>query len=92
MTNQISNAEKARRAAVVRDASDKMSEKFAGSMLGKTLSVLFEQEENGISTGHSENYITVTVDGENLRGCVLDVQIQGQNSSALWGKICPPQV
>lgn len=92
MPDQVPNAEKARRAAIARDAAGKMSQQFAERMCGKTLSVLFEQEEDGVSVGRSENYLTVTVNEANLRGCVLDVQIQGQNGSALWGKICLPQV
>jgi len=51
------------------------------------LSVLFETEHNGMSEGHSENYLEVLSYGENLKGKLCNVKITDVKDGKLIGKI-----
>lgn len=49
--------------------------------------MLFETEENGAWQGHSDTYVLVRAEGENLRGELRDVYITGVSGEILVGKI-----
>lgn len=88
MPDQISKAEKERRAKLASAAALEMKRGFAASQVGKTLSVLFEREKSpGIFEGHSKNYLLVSSNGEALRNRVCDVLIKGTDGAALFGDI-----
>lgn len=57
------------------------------SSVGLTLPVLFEHEEGGRCSGHSDTYLTVSVPGEGLRGRILPVRITGVSGEELTGEI-----
>ena len=64
-----------------------MRNEYLQRQVGRTLSVLFEQEENGVWSGHAGNYVLVRARGEKLRNAILNVQITACEDGALWGNI-----
>ncbi|MGL5438777.1 MAG: tRNA (N(6)-L-threonylcarbamoyladenosine(37)-C(2))-methylthiotransferase MtaB [Filifactoraceae bacterium] len=76
MKNQISAEIKQYRSNILMGMSKKYKEEFNKSMIGKTVSVLFEVFENGVNIGHTMNYINVNVlSVENLSRKILNVTI-----------------
>jgi len=64
-------------------------EGFAGSFIGKTLSVLFEKEiRPGIYEGKTNNYLTVTAKSEtDMTGQIKEVLLSSCDGAVLTGKI-----
>ena len=90
MPMQLTRKEKSCRVHEASLIADEMLQTYRKSMIGKTLYVLFETEDQEGSSGHSENYIPVTVRGTGLRGEVLPVLIKGLNGEHLQGEIQGP--
>ena len=57
------------------------------SVMGRTLPVLFEREEDGFSLGHSDTYQLVRVKGAGLRGKTRDVLVTAQEGEKLYGEL-----
>jgi threonylcarbamoyladenosine tRNA methylthiotransferase MtaB len=87
MEGQLTNAVKARRVAEAQKAASEMEDAYLRSCVGKSLSVLFETERDGESTGHASNYAHVYVHNEQLHGIVKNVKIDGVQDKMLVG-IC----
>ena len=66
-------------------AADEMKRAYLCGCVGKTLSVLFEAEKDGVFWGHSGNYCMVGVEAERLRGLVENVKITGVSGENLVG-------
>ena len=49
--------------------------------------MLFETQEDGMWQGHSDTYVLVRTEGEDLRGTVKTVEITGVTGEMLVGKI-----
>jgi len=63
-------------------------EKKSKSQIGKKMKVLFENYENGILSGKSDNFYTIKVKGnENLLGKIVDVTITESHLNSLIGEI-----
>ena len=76
MSDQIIKAEKEARVRRASEVAKETRTRYLQSLLGKTVSVLFEEEENGAWRGHSKEYILVEVKSEtSLKNQVLDVEI-----------------
>ncbi len=91
MENQIPENIKKLRAAEMQKVADKCEESFYKSQIGKTLSVLFEQKNKNICRGHSENYMTVEVCGnDEILKKIINVKITDFKDGVLSGKINPP--
>ncbi len=87
MPGQVLQAEKEKRAARAGTLEQKLRKEYEGSFVGKTLPVLFEQQDGkGYWTGHSPNYIFVEAPGEDLHNQILDVTITGQTELGLVGE------
>ncbi len=84
---QLPRAVKEARAREAAAAARRMKERFLEAQIGKTLSVLFETEEEGVWTGHAGNYCEVRARGGALRNTVANVQITGVSNGALWGNV-----
>ena len=67
--------------------ADEMRRAYLESCVGRAIPVLFETEEDGVWTGHSDNYCTVRTAGEQLRGLVKPVQISGVSGEMLVGDL-----
>lgn len=87
MPGQVPKAEKARRAHEAQAVADELRREYLRRQVGRTLPTLFETAEDGVWTGHSDNYCTVTVRGEGLRGLVKNVKISAISGENLVGDL-----
>ena len=85
MPNQCSNKVKSERSAAAIKIAEELRRSFLETSVGKTLPVLFETKENGMWTGHSDTYVLVKTEGENLRNKVLNIKITGIEGDCLTG-------
>ncbi|MDD4715503.1 MAG: tRNA (N(6)-L-threonylcarbamoyladenosine(37)-C(2))-methylthiotransferase MtaB [Oscillospiraceae bacterium] len=90
MEGQIPQAEKERRAHIAGNLAQKLRLSYLEACKGKVLHVLFEQSENGVSSGHAENYVRVSVPGPGLRGQIRSVAVTGLDKKGenLTGTLC----
>ena len=86
MPNQIDRAEKARRSKQARAVAEKTRRAYLESAVGTVLPVLFETKEDGLWQGHSDTYLLVRAEGEELRGQIRNVEITGVSGDTLVGK------
>ena len=87
MDGQIDRATKAKRSKQARAVVAETRSAFLESMIGKTLPVLFETQEGECWQGHSDNYLEVRAEGENLRGTVHNVRIDAVSEGILVGNV-----
>ena len=87
MPEQWDNATKSRRAHEAQQVAERMHLRFLEESVGQTLPVLFETEENGFCTGHSDTYVLVKAEGRNLRGTVKNVRISAVEGDRLVGLV-----
>lgn len=87
MPAQCTRAVKAERAARAQKACEAMHRAFLEASIGQVLPVLFETEENGFSTGHSDTYVLVSVPATGLRNQKKNVKITGFYGDHLTGDI-----
>ena len=87
MDGQIDRATKAKRSKQARAVVAETRSAFLESMIGKTLPVLFETKEGEYWQGHSDNYLEVRAEGENLRGTVHNVRIDAVSEGILVGNV-----
>ncbi len=87
MPGQCDRATKARRAHEAQAAADEMRRAFLAQSVGGTLEVLFETEEDGLCTGHSDTYLLVSVPGKALRGQLRRVRVTGTDGEKLLGEL-----
>ena len=87
MPGQLDKATKNLRAREAQSIAGEMQKSYLESMVGNTLSVLFETEKDGVWTGHSENYCEVCAEGCALHGIVQNVQILSAEKGKLRGII-----
>jgi threonylcarbamoyladenosine tRNA methylthiotransferase MtaB len=87
MPGQLTNAVKAERAHEAQAVADEMAGTYLHACVGKTFSVLFESEKNGVSIGHAANYAQVYVPNGQRRGIVENVEITGVLDKMLGGII-----
>lgn len=77
MKNQVDEKVKHQRVNRLLELSQQLNREFALNQVGKTLSVLFEKEEDGYYVGHADDYLLVKVKSkDNLIGKVIDVIIE----------------
>ncbi len=86
MDGQLDRAAKAKRSKQAAAVAEETRRAYLESAVGKTLPVLFETEENGLWQGHSDTYVLVRAEGEELRGKVKLVEITGVSDQVLEGK------
>ena len=87
MDGQIDRATKAKRSKQARAVIAETRRRFLESMIGKTLPVLFETKEGECWQGHSDNYLEVRSEGEDLRGTVHNVRIDAVSEGILVGNV-----
>jgi len=84
---QLTQKVKTERAARAIAAAEEMEKRYLQAQLGRTLTVIFETERDGVSRGHSENYVEVAVEEQGLRGLVKNVKITGLDGKILVGSV-----
>ncbi len=88
LNNQVTSAEKQRRAKLMAEVTSKSESEFLKELRGKTLSVLFETENNGIYEGYTKNYSRVEVkSNENITGRILNIKITDSDNEKCFGEI-----
>ncbi len=86
MKEQVPPAVKDERAHRAAQVADRMEQTYLHSLIGRTLPVLFEQDEDGRSKGHAPNYVEVRIPQTGLHNVVQDVTITAVEGSHLIGK------
>ena len=87
MEGQCTREVKSRRAKEAQKIAKAMSRDYMQKAVGSILPVLFETEQEGFSSGHSDTYLTVGVKAAGLRGRVENVTICGIEEGCLIGEI-----
>lgn len=88
MKNQIPGDVKRDRSDRLIELGERLKRDFEEKLLGQTLQVLFEEGEDGIYSGYSENYSRVEVASPtNLEGEIKSVIIEAIDDKALQGKL-----
>ena len=89
MDGQLPRAEKERRAHQAKAAAAEMQRSFLLAQVGRTLPVLFENENGGLWHGHADNYVKVAAPGQELHGQIREVRITAVEGLELLGSILP---
>ena len=84
---QLTAAVKEERAARAARIAHRMHQTYLSACVGKTYPVLFEQEKDGLYTGHAPNYMAVVVRGNDLHNQVREVTITTCNGETLSGEL-----
>lgn len=87
MPGQCQRAVKERRAHEAKLIAQEMKRAFLDASVGAVLPVLFETRVGECFTGHSDTYVLVRAEGEELRGKTLDVRITARDGDELVGEI-----
>ncbi len=67
--------------------SEKTGAAYRAMSVGSVLPVLFETEEDGESTGHSDTYLRVKVSAPSLRGTLHDVRVRAAEDDLLLAEL-----
>ncbi len=86
MPNQIDGNIKEERSHKLIKLSDENEKKFLDTYIGKTIEVLFEQDEQGYSKGHTSNYIVIKVKKKNIENQIIKVKIIDRDELELVGE------
>ncbi len=86
MPNQIPKEIKSTRLSRLEALKEEMWHEIASAYIGKTVSVLFEQWENGFATGHTENFLEAELESNiPLDNQILSVTVQRLKNGRLCG-------
>ncbi len=92
MSGQLTKSEKASRAERAGKLAEEMKVNYHKSRINSTLRVLFEEFNNGLWSGHSENYIRVYAkSNENLQNKFENVLISDLYADGIFGQIVSPK-
>ncbi len=86
MKEQVAPAKKEDRARLAAQVANEMEQAYLKSLVGRTLPVLFEQDEGDCSKGHAPNYVEVRIPETGLHNVVRNVTITGISGSHLLCK------
>jgi len=87
MPDQIEMNIRKKRANTAAEEAAKAADEYKKNHIGKVVEVLFEQEKNGYSTGHSSNYLEVSVKGKIDKNSLYNVKISGIKNGYITGEI-----
>lgn len=90
MSGQLTSALKKARAAECAAAASGMARDYREAQMGRVLQVLFETESDGFCTGHSENYLLVSVTAAGLKGLTRTVRVTAVTGEILMGELVSP--
>ena len=90
MADQVSSEDIKKRSRILREQSRQKREIFQQRFLGRELSVLFEEESNGVWTGLTDHYLRVDVRSSlPLENTVQSVLATGMMSDRMLGLLAP---
>ena len=75
MPGQHNNATKEARSRAAIAVAEEMSREYRQNLIGKTLEVLFEEQDGEYFTGHAMNYVKVYFKGEELHNQLKTVTV-----------------
>ena len=87
MPGQIEKSIRRKRAQAATEEATQMANKFKHAQIGKTVEVLFEQEKNGYSIGHSKNYLKIAVKNRAKRNSLHNVRLSNIKKDLMMGEI-----
>ncbi len=87
MTGHIDGNIKKERARRLLMVSKELEKEYANKFIGKSLEVLFEEVKDGVSIGHTSNYLKVKVKGEISTNTFKNVKIKSYLMESLIGEI-----
>jgi threonylcarbamoyladenosine tRNA methylthiotransferase MtaB len=87
MPEQQENDVKKKRAQEATEVANENAEKFKHSQIGKITGVLFEKQKNDLSTGHSSNYLEISVKEKIKQNTIKSVRISTVLNGAVYGEI-----
>ena len=89
MENQIDEATKKARVKALQQVADEVQKKYFENCMGKTFSLLAEQQlENGMYSGHLENYMAAQVySSEDIRKKTVKIKVSNYNGEKLFGTV-----
>jgi len=87
MSGQLGNAVKEERSRAAIAVAEEMSREYREKLLGSTLEVLFEEEEEGYFAGHAPNYVKVYAKGETLHNKIRTVAVTGVFRDGVVGQL-----
>ena len=86
MTNQVENAEKSRRAAIMIEETEKIRKVFLEQQIGKVLEVLPEEFHDGFVQGYTANYTPVRILGADNSKEIIKAEIVSVQDDFCIGK------
>ena len=89
MENQVDEATKKQRAKQLQAVADEVQKQYFEKCMGKTFSLLAElQLENGMYSGHLENYMQAQVySNEDIRKKIVEIKVTNYNGEKLFGTV-----
>ena len=88
MPGQLSNAVKDQRSKSAIGVARELSESYRQALVGTSLQVLFEEQEDGFFTGHAPNYVKVYAAGEDLHNQLCAVTVTEVFRDGVKGILC----
>jgi len=87
LPQQVGDKVKKERSQQMLALAKESAQNFSQRFLGRTMTVLFEQQANGIWSGHTDNYIKVyTKSTADLANKLLPVNLVEVREDGVWGK------
>ena len=86
MPNQIDGKIKEERSHNLIELSNKNEKIFLDRHIGKTVEVLFEQQEGEYIKGHTSNYVIVKIKEKNIENKMLEIKIIKEDKLELIGE------
>ena len=87
MDGHIDGNIKKMRARRLLEVSKKLEKEYAKKFIGETLEVLFEEVKDGVSIGHTSNYLKVKVKGDIPSNTFKNVKIKNYLLDSLIGEV-----
>jgi threonylcarbamoyladenosine tRNA methylthiotransferase MtaB len=87
MLHQVSDKVKKERSQKMLSLARESAKNFTQRFLGRTVTVLFEQQSNGVWSGHTANYIKVyTKTTADLTNKLLPLKLVEISEGGVWGR------
>lgn len=87
MNNIVSDIDKKRRTHEMIELSNRLENEYYNKFINKELDVLIEEVKDGISTGHTSNYIKVIINEELEHNKIYNVQIDKVDGINVYGSL-----
>ncbi len=87
MDNQISEEVKKERVKRLIELSNELEKNYLDKFINKTLNVLIEKSENGVSVGYTDNYLRVEIPNKIKTNSIVEVIIKERNNNHLIGEV-----